>query len=398
VVPKKRREPERRRAVRLLATAGAFAASQLLACGEEKSAGSGKTASSGASGMGAGAAGRGGHEAGAGGTTAGRDGAGAGGSSLGGSAGSNGGSVASGGGAADAGGSGDAGSGGGGGAGLAGSSGASAVGGSASGAAGQAGVSGSGTAGAGAWNAACGDVTMNGRCVGEIYEWCDYYTRSVKQLDCGARGMSCNALSSQNYEYDINGCVGGPCNGDDAACDGPIAVECELGEVRARDCRKSGGPDALCVGAGTDVGCTRMSCAASESWCDGSVSLVCDEDNLLSLSDCSRCDPSATCARGVQLMHLPHVRLQRERTALTRVSRALSRNGQPSDDGSSEGRHGEIVELGVRAVSDREHARVSGVQRVARDGAIVNLREARAVGAEPRDQTRVVVGAADLEP
>ncbi|HEX6271871.1 MAG TPA: hypothetical protein VFZ53_02470, partial [Polyangiaceae bacterium] len=65
---------------------------------------------------------------------------------------------------------------------------------------GMSGASGNETGGSGGSrsNAACGDVTRNGRCTGNIYEWCDYFTGGIARLDCTPLGATCRASARQN--------------------------------------------------------------------------------------------------------------------------------------------------------------------------------------------------------
>jgi hypothetical protein len=171
-------------------------------------------------------------------------------------------------------------------------------GGTATGGANGGGASTGGSSTGGGSNGPCGEVTMNGRCVGNVYEWCDWFTGGIRTLDCDTVGMTCVAAERLTYENDINGCVGAPCTfGDPARCEGSIRFNCDKSEIHATDCRKAGGPDSVCIvdeGSPT-AGCTRPSCDPPGATCDGDVVLGCNEDGELHVTDCGRCDPLGTC-------------------------------------------------------------------------------------------------------
>jgi hypothetical protein len=155
----------------------------------------------------------------------------------------------------------------------------------------------SGAAGSpGDWNEPCGGVTMNGRCVGDVYQWCDFFSRTVSELDCAALGMRCEAEDIQWYEDELNGCVGDPCTSGAGSCDGAILEQCLQGEMHARDCRKKDGPSSLCTSDGESFGCTPMACdRPNRERCEGSIAVTCDEDGQAGLIDCKRCDLSGQC-------------------------------------------------------------------------------------------------------
>ena len=163
---------------------------------------------------------------------------------------------------------------------------------------GMSGSSGSGVGGSSAGsssNGPCGDVTQNGRCAGNVYEWCDYFAGGVARLDCTPLGATCRALESQLYEDELNGCVTGPCGTGASSCDGSLFSQCEDGTV-VNDCEKFGGPGSLCVADETSVRCTRQECSnPSDATCAGNLLLICNEDGMLVVEDCARCDPAGTC-------------------------------------------------------------------------------------------------------
>jgi hypothetical protein len=164
---------------------------------------------------------------------------------------------------------------------------------------GMSGSSGSGVGGSSAGsssNGPCGDLTRNGRCASNVYEWCDYFTGGVERLDCTPLGATCRALESQPWEDESNGCVTGPCGTDGSSCDGPLFSQCEDDGMVVNDCEKFGGPGSTCVSDGTSVRCTRQECSnPNDATCAGDLRLICDEEGFLSVQDCSRCDPAGTC-------------------------------------------------------------------------------------------------------
>jgi hypothetical protein len=164
---------------------------------------------------------------------------------------------------------------------------------------GTSGASGSGVGGSSAGsrsNAPCGDLTRNGRCAGNVYEWCDYFTDAVATLDCTLLGATCRAQETQYYEEEVNGCVTGPCGTAGSSCDGPLFSQCEGDGMVVNDCEKFGGPGSTCVENGTSVRCTYQECSnLSDATCAGDLRLICDEEGFLHVEDCSRCDPAGTC-------------------------------------------------------------------------------------------------------
>lgn len=144
-------------------------------------------------------------------------------------------------------------------------------------------------------------MTTNGRCDGEVYEWCDYFSASLQRLDCAALGMTCRADPYQPPETDVNGCVGEPCDADDNACDGRLAYRCRSDGLYVMDCAQHGGEDAACVigESGAPRCASREPCSpTSFSSCDGNLVRVCDEDGLLHFQDCARCEPQGLCVEG----------------------------------------------------------------------------------------------------
>lgn len=145
---------------------------------------------------------------------------------------------------------------------------------------------------------------MNGRCVGNVYEWCDYSARGIRKLDCAALGMDCEALESQNYEDELNGCSGSTCDGSEPSrCEGTVKIDCQGNwGWRASDCRKLYGADSTCEVVGGEAHCTDTACEDLSGYaCDGTLSLICNEEGVLWLTDCARCDPTATCSEGAPL-------------------------------------------------------------------------------------------------
>jgi hypothetical protein len=124
------------------------------------------------------------------------------------------------------------------------------TGGSAGSSAGRGGSTPSGGA-SGSSNDSCGDVTRNGRCTENVYEWCDYFTGSIARLDCTPLGATCRALESQTYEDESNGCVTSPCDTGQSGCDGSLCMQCEDDGIVINDCAKFGGPGSVCDPSGT---------------------------------------------------------------------------------------------------------------------------------------------------
>jgi hypothetical protein len=139
-------------------------------------------------------------------------------------------------------------------------------------------------------------VTPNGHCAGEVYEWCDYFTRSLKTLDCAELGMTCLATPLQPQESDLNGCLGDAC--DEDRCEGQIAFQCRSDGLHAVDCAQRGGPQAVCelTEEGYARCHSREPCSPESSFhCDGKLSIVCDEEGYLHFQDCARCNPAGVC-------------------------------------------------------------------------------------------------------
>jgi hypothetical protein len=190
-------------------------------------------------------------------------------------------------------------SGGGGSGGRAGSTGGAAgkaSGGSTSGVSGSAGTDGSGGE---RWDAACNGVSNNGRCTGNVYEWCDYFSGSVIQLDCTPLGMTCRAESQPN-EPETNGCVGQACTSAGEHCDGQLRYDCQAGEQVVIDCKKPRGPASECEIFEGSIRCAmNHPCAApSTSWCEGNLHVICTEDSVLYYQDCQRKSDAGRCVAG----------------------------------------------------------------------------------------------------
>jgi hypothetical protein len=155
-----------------------------------------------------------------------------------------------------------------------------------------------GTSGSGGdWAATCNGVTMVGRCVGEVYEWCDYFERGLKRIDCGAIGLTCRAEPHElSSDYTNAGCFGGTCTPEDNRCHGTLAFQCLDGENTVHDCAKSRGPEATCGdGAFNNASCHSASCEPDRRvFCDGNVAVVC-YDSLLHIENCAEYDPAGTC-------------------------------------------------------------------------------------------------------
>ena len=147
------------------------------------------------------------------------------------------------------------------------------------------------------WAAECEGVTMNGRCNGNVYEWCDYFTQGLKQIDCEPLGMTCVATISQPWEWESNGCVRDGCTNDEDGCDGSLMFDCDAGELVVWDCEKLRGPGSVCVLEGDSTPeCTLLPCdEPSLITCAGTVQDICMEDGKRYIVDCARCDPADTC-------------------------------------------------------------------------------------------------------
>jgi hypothetical protein len=83
----------------------------------------------------------------------------------------------------------------------------------------------------------CGNLSYEGRCNGNVAEWCNRQG-DRESLDCAARGQVCGYINSEIGYY----CTDEAC-GDltyQGRCDGNVAVWCENGSVRRRDCARRG--------------------------------------------------------------------------------------------------------------------------------------------------------------
>jgi hypothetical protein len=172
------------------------------------------------------------------------------------------------------------------------------AGGDGTGASGMSGAPGNEAGGSGgsSSNAACGAVTRNGRCTGNVYEWCDYFTGGIARLDCTPLGATCRASASQSRERESNGCVAAPCETGETTCEGALVEQCEEDGVLVNDCAKFGGTGSVCDPVGTSFWCTRRTCSnPGEATCAGDLRLICNEDGFLVIEDCARCDPAGTC-------------------------------------------------------------------------------------------------------
>jgi hypothetical protein len=168
-----------------------------------------------------------------------------------------------------------------------------ASGGSTNGTAGSAGKPGSGGE---AWDAACNGVSNNGRCTDNVYEWCDYFSGSVMQLDCTPLGMTCRAAAQAN-EAETNGCVGEPCTREDERCDGQLRYDCQAPGLLAIDCKKPRGPSTECeiVEGSTRCAMNHPCSDPSTSWCEGNLHVICTEESTLYYQDCQRASETGRC-------------------------------------------------------------------------------------------------------
>jgi hypothetical protein len=172
-----------------------------------------------------------------------------------------------------------------------------------SGSSGKAGGAGSTSGGGGSggerWDAACNGVSNNGRCTGNVYEWCDYFSGSVMQLDCTPLGMTCRAESQPN-EPETNGCVRQACTSVNGRCDGQLRYDCQSGEQLVIDCKKQRGPATECEVSGGSPRCVmNHPCSApSTSWCEGNLHVICTEDSTLYYQDCQRKSEAGRCVVG----------------------------------------------------------------------------------------------------
>jgi hypothetical protein len=148
------------------------------------------------------------------------------------------------------------------------------------------------------WDAACDGTTTNGRCDGNVFVWCDYYTKGLRTFDCATIGMTCQADALQPPEDEVNGCVGGPCPaGAMYRCEGRFIHDCAKGLAHVTDCEKTAGPGALCTAVDDAHVCLGgVSCGPpSTIQCDGTIEAICNEYGELRAYDCSRCNPAGYC-------------------------------------------------------------------------------------------------------
>lgn len=163
-----------------------------------------------------------------------------------------------------------------------------------------------GTGGTVGSNGACGEVTRNGRCTGNVYEWCDYFTGGIARLDCTPLAATCRALETQVEVGESNGCVSVPCETGESSCEDGLFRQCEEDGILLNDCARFGGPDSVCNSDPTSFRCTRPECSnPNDATCAGDLRLICNEDGLLVVEDCSRCDPTGTCVASAPGAELP---------------------------------------------------------------------------------------------
>jgi len=138
------------------------------------------------------------------------------------------------------------------------------------------------------WSDACGSVTHNGHCAGAVFEYCDYYSRGLKQLDCGELGMTCQAGLQPGDGVQTNGCVGAPCTAQDERCEDNLRVDCRDGQLLVTDCHKTHGPASTCELFEENIRCaTAEPCdTPSVLWCDRELKVICDEESTLHVVDC----------------------------------------------------------------------------------------------------------------
>lgn len=153
---------------------------------------------------------------------------------------------------------------------------------------------------AGDWRMACDGLTLNGRCSGNVYEWCDYFDREVKQLDCTPLGMTCRANVVETNEADQNGCITETCTQEDDRCEGALKYDCIGGALVVSDCRKWKGAAATCLfdEKGYNHCRPKLECDNPGVFtCNGSMLETCDIDSVFYLEDCARYDASGTCVQ-----------------------------------------------------------------------------------------------------
>jgi hypothetical protein len=149
------------------------------------------------------------------------------------------------------------------------------------------------------WRTTCAGLTLNGRCTGNVYQWCDYYTGSVQSLDCDALGATCRANPTESNEDDANGCVGAACTNANSHCNGRFKVQCFGGALVTTDCAKWYGSTATCALVSGYVQCQGgVPCDSPHTvTCDGSVARTCGETSQVIIDDCARSDPAGTCVQ-----------------------------------------------------------------------------------------------------
>jgi hypothetical protein len=134
---------------------------------------------------------------------------------------------------------------------------------------------------------ACGDLTYDGVCEGEVATWCTA-SGSIKTRDCAAEGLVCGWLD-ESYGYYCkkpNAC------GDltyQGACEDDVATWCDSGAVKTEDCSVHG---QTCGWAGTQSGyyCVDVSDCGELSWegqCEGAEISWCDEAGKSQSKDCA---------------------------------------------------------------------------------------------------------------
>jgi len=152
------------------------------------------------------------------------------------------------------------------------------------------------------WSDACDGVTAVGHCVGDVFEWCDYFARGLRQLDCGALGMTCHAGLMPNIDDDGSGCVGDPCVREDEHCDGELVYQCRSGTTFVSTCERNRGAAATCTlydnGSYLFPGCDHdelVPCGEPfTTWCDGTMRLTCSEEGLIA-NDCEAAQVGGRC-------------------------------------------------------------------------------------------------------
>ena len=147
------------------------------------------------------------------------------------------------------------------------------------------------------WRESCAGVPLNGRCADNVFEWCDPMLGEVLQHDCTPLGLTCRAEATEPNEFDLNGCIGEPCEDSDERCDGALEYECHNGELIVKDCRKLARLNGMCsVNEEGFPICERepRPCDEFSITCDGSLLWVC-HDGSFYVVDCARSALNATC-------------------------------------------------------------------------------------------------------